>query len=487
MRAWTRPFLAALLTITAVLAYGPVPARALGPPTPVIAWAACPEDEHVQCGTMPVPADWAQPAGPAATLTIARLAATDPAQRIGSLLVNPGGPGGSAVDMVLNAATFFSPALLKRFDIVGMDPRGVGRSAPVLCYQDLVDAVPSPMIETQRAYDDTIAFNRKLAADCAQHTGPVFAHVDTLSVVRDMDAVRAALGADQISFYGASYGTLLGEQYDQRYPGRLRALVLDSVMDHSVSVTDFLAQETDAAQDSFGQFIAWCARDPRCVVRGQDIRKIWASLLDQARAGTLENPYDRLRKLRLSDLLAAAFAAFYDPQWYSFAYYLRDAQAQTAAGKKAPGDLTDHSFPAVFCADWRLPVSGFPAYQAELRALAARAPQILASPLAISATAGCLGWPTPPADPQADLTPATIPVLLVNAVHDPATAYQWAAHVARQLGPKAVLLRYRGWGHVAYPKTKCVSGLVDHYLLTLGTPAPGSTCKPVDPEPFGVG
>jgi pimeloyl-ACP methyl ester carboxylesterase len=303
-----------------------------------------------------------------------------------------------------------------------------------------------------------------------------------------MDAVRAALGADQISFYGASYGTLLGEQYAQRYPGRLRALVLDSVMDHSVSVTDFLAQETDAAQDSFGQFIAWCARDPRCVVRGQDIRKIWASLLDQARAGTLENPYDRLRKLRLSDLLAAAFAAFYDPQWYSFAYYLRDAQAQTAAaGKKAPGDLTDHSFPDVFCADWRLPVSGFPAYQAELQALAARAPQILASPLAISATAGCLGWPTPAADPQADLTPAAIPVLLVNAVHDPATAYQWAVHVAQQLGPKAVLLRYRGWGHVAYPKTKCVRGLVDHYLLTLETPAPGSTCKPVDPEPFGVG
>lgn len=493
MRAWTvpawmRPVPAALLTITTVLAYGPVPARALGPPAPVIAWSACPEDAHVQCGTMKVPADWAAPAGPTATLTIARLPAADPAQRIGALLVNPGGPGGSAVDMVLNASSFFTDTLRRHFDLVGMDPRGVGRSAPVLCSQNLVDAVPSPMIETQRAYDDTVAFNRKLAADCAEHTGPVFPHVDTGSVVRDMDAVRAALGVDQISFYGASYGTLLGEQYAQRYPRRLRALALDSVMDHSVGVDDFLTQETDAAQDSFGQFIAWCARDVRCVVRGQDIPALWASLMARARAGTLEDPYDRLRKLRLSDLLAAAFAAFYDPQWYSFAYYLRDAQSQTpASGKRAPVDLTDHSFPAVFCADWRLPVSGFPAYRAKLRALAARAPQILASPLAVSATAGCLGWPTPPADPQSDLTSVAIPVLLVNAVHDPATAYPWAEHVARQLGPKAVLLRYRGWGHVAYTKTKCVSGLVDRYLITLSTPAPDSTCKPVDPEPYGVG
>jgi pimeloyl-ACP methyl ester carboxylesterase len=487
VRAWTRPVPAALLTITAVLAYGPLPARAL-PPAPVITWAACPENEKVQCGTMLVPADWAKPAGPSATLTIARLAASDPHERIGSLLVNPGGPGGSAVDMVLNAGSFFTGTLRRHFDIVGMDPRGVGRSAPVLCSQDLVDQLPSPMIETQQAYDDTVAYNRKLAADCAAHTGPVFTHVDSGSVARDMDAVRAALGENQISFYGASYGTLLGEQYAQRYPKRLRALALDSVMDHSVSVDDFLTQETDAAQDSFGQFIAWCARDTRCVVRGQDIRKVWAGLMARARAGTLEDPYDRLRKLRLSDLLAAAFAAFYDPQWYSFAYYLRDAQSQTpATGKRAPGDLTPHSFPAVFCADWSLPESGFPAYRAKLDALAARAPQILASPLAVSATAGCLGWPTPAADPQAGLTPAAIPVMLVNAEHDPATAYPWAVHVTRQLGPRAVLLRYRGWGHVAYDKTKCVSGLIDHYLITLATPAPGTTCKAVDPEPFGVG
>jgi pimeloyl-ACP methyl ester carboxylesterase len=478
---------AALVTITTLVAYAVPPARAQVAPAPVISWTTCPEDAKVQCGTIEVPADWSRPAGPAAKLSIARRPATDPAHRIGELLVNPGGPGGSAVDMVLNASGFFTATLGRYFDLVGMDPRGVGRSSPVICSQDLVDEAPSPLIDSSKAYDAAVAYNRRLAADCAQHTGPVFAHVDTASVARDMDTVRAALGADRISFYGASYGTLLGEQYARMFPNRLRALVLDSVMDHSVGVDDFLTQETDAAQDSFEQFIAWCARDVRCVVRGQDIPRLWAGLIARARAGTLEDPYDHLHKLRLSDLLAAAFAAFYDPQWYSFAYYLRDAQSQTAAGKRAAPDLTDHSFPAVFCGDWSLPVGGFTAYQARLRALAARAPQILASPLAVTAASGCLGWPTGAADPQAPIEPARIPVLLVNAVHDPATAYSWAVHVTQELGPKAVLLRYRGWGHVAYSKTKCVSGLVDHYLITLSTPAPGTTCKPVEPEPFGVG
>ena len=493
MRAKTRPLPAAVLTVTTLLAYGSGPARAQVDPAryareaAAIAWATCPEDDQVQCGTLKVPADWADPYGPATTLTIARRLATDPAARIGALLVNPGGPGGSAVAFTLNAPTFFSAELRKHFDIVGMDPRGVGRSSPVLCSQDLVDALPTPMIETEQAYADTVAFNRKLAADCARRTGTVFAHADTGSVVHDMDAVRAALGEDRVSFYGASYGTLIGELYAERYPQHLRAIALDSVLDHSAGLDDFLTQETDAAQDSFGQFVAWCARDARCVVRGQDIPRLWAGLVERARAGTLTDPYDPGHKLLLSDLLSAAFTAFYDPQWYSFAYYLRDATGPAGRSARAPDDIVDHSFPAVFCADWNLPITGFADYQARLRALAARAPQMLASPLAISAVAGCLGWPAPAADPQRDLTAATAPTLLVNARHDPATAYVWAQHVAAQLGPKATLITYEGWGHVVYDHTKCVSDLVDGYLIALTVPAPGTTCPAVDPEPFGVG
>jgi pimeloyl-ACP methyl ester carboxylesterase len=494
VRALTRPLRAAVLTVLTLFPYAPPPGPAhhmLVPRSREVAkitWSVCPEDETVQCGEMRVPADWANPYGPTTLLTIARRPATDPAHRIGVLLVNPGGPGGSAVNFTFDAPTFFGAAVRSRFDIIGMDPRGVGRSSPVLCSQDLVDAIPSPIIETQAGYDQTVAFNKQLAADCAQRTGPVFAHVDTGSVVRDMDAVRAALGDEKISFYGASYGTLIGEQYAQRYPQRTRALVLDGVMDHSADVTAFLTQETDAAQDAFREFEAWCARDTRCVVRGQDIGKLWAALMARARAGTLENPYDRIHKLGLSQLIGAAFAAFYDPQWYSFAYYLRDASGQPA-GKVAPPpvDITEHSFPAVFCADWNLPITGFADYHARLQALAARAPQMLVSPLAASAVAGCLGWPIAPADPQAPLAPAAGPVLLLNSRHDPATAYLWARHVAAQLGPKAALVTYNGWGHVIYNRVKCAGGLADRYLLTLITPPPGTICRPVDPEPFGVG
>ena len=491
MRATTRPFRAAVLTVITLLAYGVVPARAQVA-APAIAWRVCPEDTQVQCGTMRVPANWADPAGPAITLTIARRKATDTARRVGVLLVNPGGPGGSAVDFTFNAPTFFGAAVRKYFDIVGMDPRGVGRSTPVLCARDLVDAKPQPLIGTEQQYAAMIGYNRRLAADCARRTGPVFAHVDTASVARDLDAVRGALGETKVNFYGASYGTLLGQQYAEMFPDRLRALVLDSVMDHSAGLAGFLIAETDAAQDSFAEFVKWCARDKRCVLRGRDLSSMWATAMARARAGTLVNPYDPPNKLRLADLLTAAFTAFYEPTWYSFAYYLRDALAPAPAGRRAAApavDLVDHSFPAVICEDWHLPIVGLADLRRRLRVLAGRAPQMLVSPLALAALTGCLGWPSPPDNPQRPLTPLgrTAPVLLVNARHDPATAYAWAQRVTARLGPAAKLLTYDGWGHIAYSKSRCVSGVVDKYLITLSPIAAGSRCPAVAPEPFGVG
>ncbi|MGK5677984.1 alpha/beta hydrolase [Actinoplanes sp. URMC 104] len=494
VRASTRRLRAAVLTVVTLLTSGVAPARASTPAS--ITWKVCPEDAEVQCGAMRVPADWAQPAGPTILLTIARRRATDPARRLGVLMVNPGGPGGSAVDFTFNAPSFFGAQVRERFDIVGVDPRGVGRSTPVLCSVDLVDAKPDPLIASEQQYAATIAHNRRLAADCAARTGPVFGHVDTGSVVRDFDAVRAALGETKVNFYGASYGTLIGRQYAQSYPQRLRALVLDSVMDHGAGLDDFVARETDAAQDAFGEFVKWCARDPRCVLRGRDLPGLWAGAIARARAGQLVNPYDPPRRLTVANLLMAAFTAFYDPQWYSFAYYLRDATATAAtpaAARRATAppsvDLVDHSFPAVFCEDWHLPLTGFADLQRRLRASAARAPQMLISPLALNALTGCLGWPSPPDNPQRDPDPppGLGPVLLVNAVHDPATAYPWARRVAARLGHSASLLTYDGWGHVVYGKSPCVAGAVDRYLLTLRPVAPGTRCPAVDPEPFGVG
>jgi pimeloyl-ACP methyl ester carboxylesterase len=485
-----RVLAAAIVAVLVLL--GPTPPAALARPTGPggIPWAACPEDRAVQCGTLRVPADWANPYGPSITLTIARRPATDPAHRIGALLVNPGGPGGSAVDFTFGATTFFSDEIRRRFDIVGMDPRGVGRSSPVLCSQDLVDAKPEPLIETAAQYAATIDYNRRLAADCASRTGAHFGHVDTVSVARDMDAVRTALAEEQISFYGASYGSMIGTEYAERYPSRLRAVVLDGVMDHSAGLASFLIQESEAAQDSFEEFVAWCGRDTKCVLRGRDIPAIWAGLMVQARAGTLRNPYDKTIKLSPSGLSAAAFAAFYEPQWYSFAYYLRDAAG--IAGRKAPPaavDIVDHSFPAVICSDWYLPITGFPDLHRRLRILAGRAPQMLASPLALGAVTGCLGWPSAPPNPQRALVPprGMAPVLLIGSRHDPATSYAWAQSVAGQLGDAGSLLTYEGWGHVVYNRSPCVAAAADKYLVSLIRPAAGASCPGVEPSPFGVG
>ncbi|MEU4688414.1 alpha/beta hydrolase [Actinoplanes sp. NPDC023714] len=453
-----------------------------------IDWQPCPEDAAAQCGTMRVPADWTQPYGPSIELTLARRKAGDPKQRIGVLMVNPGGPGASAVNQALDTE-YFGSEVERRFDIVGIDPRGVGRSAPILCAQDVVDAKPSPLVADEQEFGRLTDYNRKLAEDCASRSGPVFRQAGTGNVVRDMEAVRIALGEQRISFYGASYGSLIGQMYAERYPARLRALVLDSVMDHSADVNAFVGRTAESAQDSFDQFVAWCARDSQCALRGRDIKAIWGELVERARAGTLQDPYDPPSKLRVWELISAAFSAFYDPQWYSFAFYLKAAYEPTPAARRALPDLdlTPHSFPAVMCRDWSLPVGGWAGYRAMLGRLAVAAPQMLASPLALTAVSGCAGWPDPVADPQRPIPPATVPVLVVNARHDPATAYAWAKSVTGQLGPKARLLTYDGWGHVAYGHSDCVSAAADRYLTTLALPAAGATCPPVAPVPYGVG
>jgi hypothetical protein len=226
-------------------------------------------------------------------------------------------------------------------------------------------------------------------------------------------------------------------------------------------------------------------------VHGRSVPEIWARLLARAAAGNLRDPYDPDTSLDVFALIKVAFSSFYDPQWYALGYFLKEADAQPprspATAMPGPSGLTSNSFAAVFCEDWTLPVAGYPEYRSRLARLRERAPQMLASPLALTATAGCLGWPSKPDNPQRDLSRAQKPVLVVNARHDPATAYAWARHVTQQLGPKAALLTYDGWGHVAYNRTACVSGTVDRYLIDGVLPAAGARCPGVLPDPVGVG
>ncbi|MEU0386609.1 alpha/beta hydrolase [Streptomyces chartreusis] len=446
-------------------------------------WGPCddPAQPGAECATLSVPVDWAHPDGPRLDLAVARREATDPGARVGSMVFGPGGPGDSGVERVVDGISRFSPEVRRRFDIVSFDPRGVGGSNPVTCPGDLLAERPSPDLKSQADFDATMAYNRRLRADCRARTGPVFDHLDTAQTVRDLDALRAALGERELTFHGSSYGTLLGAQYAETYPRRVRAMVLESVMDHSVPTTRaFLRSAAAAAEDSFREFVNWCDGAADCALHGRDVRAVWQGLLARAGRGELEDPEKPGTSLSSSDLVnKIAFRTFYEADHAGLA----TAIAEMDASKPLPASPTSTAPlpPAtpVFCSDWHLPVRDHQEY-ASLVAMMNRTAPDLPYLLPIHMVAACLGAPT--ANPQHRLdTQGAPPILVSNALHDPATGYPWAVSVARQLGRSGVLLTYEGHGHGSVTNGPCMEDAVNSYLTDLKVPPRGTRCPAVPP------
>jgi pimeloyl-ACP methyl ester carboxylesterase len=433
--------LASTLALTLSLA-GPAPG-----PHDRLQWHPC---GAAECATLTLPVDWSHPGGPTFGLAVARHRATDPAHRVGTLIFGPGGPGDSGVDRVVNGLNRFSPDLQQHFDIVSFDPRGVGGSAPIVCPSDVGVEPPPPVLTSQADFDHTVAYNRALWSQC---TSAVFHHADTASTVRDLDALRAALGEHTLTFQGTSYGTLLGEQYAERYPDRVRAIVLESVVDHRpTSTSEFLVEQSWAQQDSFDAFAA--------ATPGQDVRAQYRDALAQAAAGQLNiSPFE---------LDALTLKLLKDPD------YPRLAQAlATPSAIPDPGPLV--VVPAVFCNDWSLPVRNYQDYAAMLRRAGKVAPDLHYGAQVMSLTM-CLGWPRV-ANPQHVLNVHTrTPLLLINSLHDPATGINWAKSVERQLGRDGVLVVYQGAGHGSYSLSACIRQVTDRYLISLDVPPRGTTC-----------
>ncbi|GAA4832449.1 alpha/beta hydrolase [Saccharopolyspora rosea] len=452
---------------------GAVPA---GAAPRALRWGPCPErpdDAAVRCASIRLPVDWANPGGAGFTLALAMRPANGSAPHPGPLVMHPGGPGASGVDAVLHAEQWFSPDLLGRFDLVGFDPRGVARSAPVRCSADLVDRQPFPIPATEREFRDLRAHNARLGRDCAQHTGPVSGHLDATSVARDIDAIRAALGAERISYYGLSYGTLVGERYAELFPHRVRAMALDGVMDHSLDTGEFLRTQSAGVEDGFREFVAWCDRSSTCALHGRDVAAAWDELVRRADAGELPGPDGA--PLSWWELSQSAAAAFSGPHWAEFARDIADALAAPPSARAASELLPDPL--AVACQDWSFPVTG----AAELARYDQRnrvvAPHVRGAALPWLLVSMCQGWPAPVRNPQHPLRVRTdLPVLLLNAVHDPQTPLSWARHVAGQLGERGRLVTYRGWGHHAYGRNACTTGAVDRYLIDRLVPPTGSDC-----------
>ncbi|MEV5826073.1 alpha/beta hydrolase [Spirillospora sp. NPDC052242] len=471
--AWTAAA-AAGLAIAGVAA--PAASAAEPVPAPRITWTTCGDDGRAQCGTLTLPVDWDDPDGPAFELAVARRTARDPGARIGTLVFGPGGPGDSGVALVRDRVDRFSEDVQRRFDIVSFDPRGVGASAPITCSTEVLQARPSPVMASAADFERTIAYNARAREDCIEHSGPIYDNADTLSTVKDLDAIRTALGESRLTFHGSSYGTLLGEQYAEAYPERVRAMVLESVVDHSRrDARSFLTSQAWAAQDSFDEFVKWCDRTPDCALHGRDVRAVWQDLRERARQGDLDG-------LQETALVHIAFRALYGPDWSELAQTIADLDAgkEPPAVKAAAGPTAKDPFTGVFCSDWSLPVRDHRHWERLMRQVEKVAPDMTYT-RPVQAAAACLGSPQPVANPQhrLDVRGLRTPILLANARHDPASGYNWATNTARQLGREGVLLTYEGAGHGSYDRGPCMQGTIDRYLIDLKVPARGTTCPAV--------
>ncbi|MGX7828099.1 alpha/beta hydrolase [Actinokineospora sp. 24-640] len=445
---------------------------------PALDWRPCQENTEVECAGLTVPIDWARPSTGTIEVAVARRRATEPDARIGTLVYLPGGPGGSGVSALVGTGVL-TPEIARRFDVVSLDPRGTNRSHPVLCSADLVAAGPNVIPDTGARLAEVVDHNRRLGQDCRAHTGPLIDHVDTASVARDMDALRAALGERQLSLYGISYGTLTGQMYAERFPRRVRAMVLDSVFDHSLSTRRFLSSEARAAEDSFGEFIAWCERERSCALHGQDVGAVFGRLYEKSLRGELHVPGDPATPLAPMDLIMASVGRLYGPHWAALAELLNALAEQGATTAQAAPDLVE--FPiAMFCADHRFEFSAQREWVKAWRSMNRTAPTIrghFSWPLVST----CVGWPARTGNPQhrTDIDGGP-PVLLMNSRYDPATPHEWATGVARQID-NSVLLTYDGWGHRVYDRGECTLGAFHRYLIEGTTPARGTHCAAVLP------
>ncbi|MFL9678887.1 alpha/beta hydrolase [Streptomyces sp. KL110A] len=457
------------------------------------AWREC-GVSGFQCATLRAPLDYAKPDGPEVRLAVSRVRASGPGERIGSLLVNPGGPGGSAVDYLQGYAGIGYPEPVRaRYDMVAVDPRGVGRSEPVDC---LTGPEMDAYTQVDQTPDDTAEVNalaasfKRFAAGCRKRTGAVLPHVSTVETARDMDILRAVLGDRKLHYVGASYGTFLGATYAELFPGRVGRLVLDGAMDPSLSALDLNRDQTAGFETAFRAFAADCVTRPDCPLGTGSPEAAGEALKSFFRATDVEPvPTGEDRALGESLATTGVIAAMYDEGAWP---QLREALTRAIGGegsallaladsyyeREPDGSYANLMFAnaAVNCLD--LP----PAYRdpaAARRAVPSfdEASPVFGTGLAWAAL-NCTYWPSPATGrPHRITAEGAAPILVVGTTRDPATPYKWAEALADQLS-SGTLLTYEGDGHTAYGRgSDCVDTAINTYLLE-GTPPPaGKRCS----------
>ncbi|AGP56796.1 alpha/beta hydrolase [Streptomyces rapamycinicus] len=458
-----------------------------------LSWRPC-GGADFECATLKAPLDYARPGtGRDLRLAVSRKKATGTGRRLGSLLVNPGGPGGSAVGYLQSFAAVGYPARVRaRYDMVAMDPRGVAESEPITCLSDKqmdtftqTDQTPDGRGETDRL----VAAYKKFAHGCATRSGRILGHVSTVEAARDMDLLRAALGDRKLTYVGASYGTFLGATYADLYPHRVGRLVLDGALDPTLSSRRINRDQTAGFETAFTAFAKDCVRRTGCplgtgsVATARDRLGAFFARLDSHPARTGDS-----RALGEPLATIGVISAMYDETaWPQLRTALRSAMGGHGGGLLNLADLyyerdTDGSYanlmyanPAVNCLDlppaFRTPAEvkkSIPDFQ--------KASPVFGKALAWAAL-NCAYWPVRPTGTAHALhARGAAPIVVVGTTRDPATPYPWARALATQLS-SATLLTYDGDGHTAYGRgSGCIDNAINTYLLTGRPPTPHTRC-----------
>ncbi|MDX6238550.1 MAG: hypothetical protein QOG10_3365 [Kribbellaceae bacterium] len=493
---------------------------------PKIAWGGCGADPKLaafQCAQVEVPTDYDSPHGPTTTIALTRLPAGDPIKRIGTLFTNPGGPGGSGVDFVQQAAqVVYTPELRARFDILGFDPRGVARSDSATCFptakQEVDFFATQPPFPLGRTEEKRFTVdNAKLGASCLTTSPDRLAHDSTANVARDMDLLRQAVGDDKLSYAGYSYGTYLGATYARLFPGNVRALMLDGTLNpvwYSGSDGDprpvgVRIRQGDGASDTLSQFNLQCktAGASRCALaKLGDPATVVERLYQRLKTNPVDLPLPDGTMLKVTYPVAVqlTFFSLYSPAaWPDLASLLADLSTAangkaSAAGKRTakvdaplPDGLLEWTrrkedyvsvgnalTPCIETRQTGRPLS-YPQYAA---AADAKAPHFGRARAWVGQTCEFL----PIRDTDAFLGPwkldVPVPVLVFGTKYDPATPYQ-ATRPYADMFPDARMMTLNGWGHTTIGKSRCADKAITAYLVDLTAPADGEVCQP-DRKPF---
>ncbi|MGV0606272.1 alpha/beta hydrolase [Mycolicibacterium sp. XJ1904] len=474
---------------------------AVPPPGTPIEWAKCQTEQSdesripadAECGMLSVPVDYDEPDGDVARIAMVRFKATG--DKIGSLIINPGGPGESGVEAAASIVGSLPESVRQRFDLVGFDPRGVANSTPALwCNSDAdndrlraepqVDYSPEGVAEIEKE-------TKEFVQRCEDKMGKEFlANVGTVNVAKDLEAMRQALGDEKLTYLGYSYGTRIGATYAENYPDKVRAMVLDGAVDPNADPTEANVRQAAAFQTAFNDYAADCAQNPGCPL-GTDPAKandVYHSLVDPL----VEKPLRTRdpRGLSYSDAIVGTILPLYSPDlWRHLTQALSEmergagdtmlALADLYMGRDAQGHYNNSTDVrvAVNCVD-KPAVTDRAKVVEEDRRVREAAPFMSYGEFTGHAPLGtCAFWPVPPTSEPHELQVEGLPpTLVVSTTNDPATPYQAGVELAKQLG--GTLVTFQGTQHtVVFQGNNCVDDIAANYLVDLTLPPPDTTCS----------